>query len=56
MLLRQMDEREMEHGDAHELSEAFAPNERKPLADIRCLIAEGRYELWGLFDGEKMAA
>ena len=55
MLLRQMDEREMEHWYAHELSEAFAPNERKPLADIRCLIAEGRYELWGPFDGEKMA-
>ena len=34
-----------------ELTEAFPPNERKPLADIEALMAEGRYEVWGLFDG-----
>ncbi len=35
-------------------SEAFAENERKPLRDILALVGEGRYELWGLFDGEQM--
>ena len=38
-----------------DFSEAFAPNERKPLPDIEKLIAAGRYELWGLFDGFDMA-
>lgn len=35
-------------------AEAFAENERKPLADIFALIDGGRYELWGLFEGETM--
>ncbi|NLU24583.1 MAG: GNAT family N-acetyltransferase [Clostridiales bacterium] len=34
-----------------ELTTAFAPQECKPLPDIRKLLREGRYELWGLFDG-----
>ena len=34
-----------------ELCEAFPPNERKPLATMLELAAEGRYELLGLFDG-----
>lgn len=37
-----------------ELTEAFPPNERKPLEDIRALIDQGRYEVWGLFDGETL--
>ena len=35
-----------------ELTEAFPPNERKPLEDIRALMDQGRYEVWGLFEGE----
>lgn len=35
-----------------DFAEAFAENERKPLADIENLIAEGRYELLGLFGNE----
>lgn len=34
-----------------DFAEAFAENERKPLADIENLIADGRYELLGLFEG-----
>ena len=37
-----------------ELCEAFAENERKPLADIFALIEEGRYELWGLFEQKRL--
>ncbi len=37
-----------------ELTEAFPPNERKPLADIVALMGQGRYEVWGLFEGEKL--
>ena len=33
-----------------QLSEAFVPQERKPLPDILRLLEEGRYEVWGLFD------
>ena len=38
----------------NELCEAFPPNERKPLATMLSLAAEGRYELLGLFDGEAL--
>jgi GNAT superfamily N-acetyltransferase len=34
-----------------ELTEAFPPNERKPLAEIRALLEAGRYEALGLYDG-----
>lgn len=37
-----------------ELTQAFPPNERKPLADIKALMDQGRYEVWGLFDGETL--
>ena len=37
-----------------EFAEAFAENERKPLADILSLMREGRYELRGLFDGARL--
>ena len=37
-----------------ELTEAFPPNERKPLADIRTLMDQGRYEVWGLFEEESL--
>ena len=32
------------------LPECFAPNEIKPEADIARLLAEDRYEVWGLFE------
>lgn len=37
-----------------ELTEAFPPNERKPLADIKTLMDQGRYEVWGLFEGDTL--
>lgn len=37
-----------------ELSEAFIPQERKPLPVILRLLEEGRYEVWGLFDGDTL--
>ena len=37
-----------------QLSEAFVPQERKPLPDILRLLEEGRYEVWGLFDEDEL--
>lgn len=54
MEFRQMTPKEIEYWYAVEFSQAFAENERKPLADILDLAAQGRYQLWGLFDGERM--
>ena len=54
MEFRQMTPREVEYWYAAEFSPAFAENERKPLPDILALAAQGRYELWGLFDGTDM--
>ena len=54
MEFRQMTPKEIEYWHAVEFSQAFAENERKPLADILDLAAQGRYQLWGLFDGERM--
>lgn len=51
MELRTMPAIELEHWYAAELTEAFPPHERKPLAEIRGLIAAGRYEIVGLYDG-----
>ena len=48
--IRPMTVPEIEKWYAEELAEAFAPAERKPLADILALRAEGRYELLGLFN------
>ena len=42
---------DLEQWYARELTEAFPPNERKPLADIRALLEAGRYEALGLYDG-----
>ncbi|MBR7146457.1 MAG: N-acetyltransferase, partial [Oscillospiraceae bacterium] len=54
MDFRKMTEREIEHWYYGAFAEAFAENERKPLADIFALISEGRYELWGLFEEAEM--
>lgn len=53
-MFRLMTPEEITHWYSAELSEAFAENERKPLADILALIKAKRYELWGLFDGRRM--
>lgn len=37
-----------------ELTRAFPPNECKPLDKIRALMDQGRYEVWGLFEGETL--
>ena len=55
MVFRTMSPDEIRYWYTEELSEAFAPNERKPLQDILMLQNEGRYELWGLFDAAQMA-
>lgn len=39
-----------------QLSEAFVPQERKPLSDILRLQEEGRYEVWGLFDEDELVS
>lgn len=54
MVFRLMTDSEISHWYEAELSEAFAPQERKPFADIASLRAAGRYEIWGLFDGEAL--
>ena len=54
MELRPITGKALEDWYVRELSEAFPPNERKPLPDIRGLMAAGRYEVWGLFDGEML--
>ena len=33
-----------------ELTSAFPPNECKPLSEMRALVADGRYEILGLYD------
>ena len=55
MVFRTMSPDEIRYWYTEELSEAFAPNERKPLQDILMLQNEGRYELWGLFDATQIA-
>lgn len=54
MEFRQMTEREIRYWYETELCEAFAPQERKPLPDIFTLMAQNRYELWGLFEEERL--
>lgn len=49
MIFRPLTAAEIEHWYAAELRSTFPPQECKPLADIFALLAEGRYELWGLF-------
>lgn len=39
-----------------ELSEAFPPNERKPLAEIERLLAAGRYQVLGLYGDDGLLA
>lgn len=51
MEFRKMRDDELQSWYDKELSEAFPPRERKPLAVIRELIASGNYTLWGLYDG-----
>ncbi len=52
MIFRQMTCNEIPRWYEGELTEAFIPQECKPLAEIFQLCREGRYEVWGLFDGE----
>lgn len=54
MELRQLPEEGLLPWYERELTEAFPPNERKPLADILALIHQGRYQVWGLFQEEKL--
>ena len=54
MELRQIAGEGLESWYHRELREAFPPNECKPLNDIRALVAAGRYEVWGLFEGEAL--
>lgn len=54
MAFRKMSDDEIKSWYHTEFSEAFAENERKPLEDIFDLIDDGRYEAWGLFNGDKL--
>lgn len=54
MELRRLTEEELYPWFETELTEAFPPNERKPLPEIQKLIAQGRYEVWGLFEGDTL--
>lgn len=53
-VFRRMTREETAAWYATDFSEAFAENERKPLADIFALVEQGRYEIWGLFDSAQM--
>ena len=48
-VFRLMDGKERDYWYAHLLPEGFAPNEIKPREDVDRLLAEDRYEIWGLF-------
>ncbi len=50
MQLRRMTRPEIEYWYAVLLPEGFEPNEIKPWADFERLLAEDRYEIWGLFE------
>ena len=50
MDFRLMNESEIRCWYTAELCTAFVPQECKPLADIFHLLAENRYEIWGLFE------
>ena len=52
---RQMTEKEREYWYGHLLPEGFEPNEIKPWEDVVRLLAEDRYEIWGLFEGPEAA-
>ena len=49
MVFRAMKNGEIDYWYAHLLPEGFAPNEIKPREDVDRLLAEDRYEIWGLF-------
>lgn len=51
-LFRLMSETERAYWYAQLLPEGFAPNEIKPREDVERLLAEDRYEIWGLFADE----
>ena len=53
-VFRRMTEEEIDLWYKTDFSEAFAENERKPVADILELIRQERYELWGLFKGPRL--
>ena len=52
MQFRRMTQPEIEYWYAVLLPEGFAPNEIKPWADFARLLAEDRYEIWGLFEDD----
>ena len=54
MKFRLLTTQEVHRWYADELSEAFIPQERKPLPDILRMIADGPYEVWGLFDCDQL--
>ena len=49
-VFRKMNQEEILLWYKTDFSEAFAENERKPIADILKLVEQSRYEIWGLFD------
>ena len=51
-VFRLMNASERDHWYAHLLPEGFGPNEIKPREDVERLLAEDRYEIWGLIPGD----
>ena len=51
MDFRLLTENEIQNWYETELTRTFIPQECKPLTDIFRLTGEGRYEIWGLFEG-----
>ena len=49
MVFRAMKNGEIDYWYAQLMPEGFAPNEIKPREDVDRLLAEDRYEIWGLF-------
>ena len=54
MIFRTMTDHEITRWYDSELTRTFVPQECKPLADIFRLIADNRYEIWGLFDSASL--
>jgi len=54
MDFRLLTEMEIRNWYESELTRTFVPQECKPLDDIFRLIAEGRYEIWGLWEGASL--
>ncbi len=54
--LRLLDSRTLRRVYRERMREDFPPQERRPLASLERLKREGRYDAWGVFEGEALLA